>query len=77
MQLLDAHWLRAASRSLRVRRRLFHHEYPQAFAASPFTLRSLRPETDPVGEQLERVLRFRHPRERQLAVTNREAILGR
>ena len=57
--------------------RLFHHEYLRAFAESPFTLRSLRPELDPVDEQLDRVLRWRHPREREFAVTNCEAVLAR
>jgi SAM-dependent methyltransferase len=55
--------------------RLFHCEYLENFAASPFELLSLRPERDPIDPQLARILRFRYSREREFAVTNVEVRL--
>jgi SAM-dependent methyltransferase len=55
--------------------RLFLHQYLDLFSASAFTVESVRYETDPVDEQLQRVLRFRHPRETRFDVTNTEVIL--
>ena len=55
--------------------RLFYHQYLELFEASAFALESLRVETDPLGEQLSRILRFRYPRETRFDVTNAEVLL--
>jgi hypothetical protein len=55
--------------------RWFHHQYLEAFSASPFDLVSLRSELDRLDEQLGRLLRFRYPQESAFDVTNVEAVL--
>jgi SAM-dependent methyltransferase len=55
--------------------RLCFCDYLEAFQRSPFELRALRTEDDPVAAPLRRVLAFRHPRESRFEVTNVEVVL--
>lgn len=55
--------------------RLFHHEYLEIFSSSPFVVERLELQTDLVDEQLDRILRFRHPDESRFDVTNMEVVL--
>jgi ubiquinone/menaquinone biosynthesis C-methylase UbiE len=55
--------------------RLFFHEYLSAFAQSRFQVASMRRERDPVHDQLDALLRLRHPQESSFDTTNCEVIL--
>ncbi len=55
--------------------RLFHHQYVEMFESSRFQLLSLTPERDPVDTQLQKILQFRFPEERDFDVTNTSVVL--
>lgn len=55
--------------------RLFAHQYLSLFDQSPFQLRSMAAERDPIDPQLLRILRFRYPQEQAFDITNMEAVL--